>query len=107
MHIHIFMYMYTYGLTPLPPTPLHQYPVNRSEQDMRSQLGAWGWGLGAGGWGLGSGLVVCLFGDWWLEARGQGLGWLVGSGWASWLDACLLAWLAGSWRLVAGDWPGW
>ena len=66
------------------------------------QLAAWlpGWGLETGGWGL-------VAGDWWLEACGQGLGWLVGWGWASWLDACLLAWLAGSWRLVAGDWPGW
>ena len=48
-----------------------------------------------------------MVGDWWLEALGQGLGWLVGSGWASWLDVCLLVWLAGSWRLVVGDWTGW
>ena len=40
-------------------------------------------GLEAGGWQL-------LARDWWLEARGQGLGWLValgwvGLGWAGWL----------------------
>ena len=44
-----------------------------------------------------------MVGDWWLEARGQGLGWLVGWEWDSWLSGCLPAWLAG-WELEIGGW---
>ena len=46
----------------------------------------------AGGWRL-------VAGDWWLEARGQGLGWLVAWGWGCWLAG----WLAG-WELETAGW---
>ena len=44
-----------YGLTPLPPTPLHQYTVTNGNQCGCVGLGrlAGGLGLGSGGWGLG------------------------------------------------------
>ena len=64
-------------------------------------------------------MVGCLhawLAGWELEIGGWGLDWLVAWGWrlvagVGWLPACLLAWLAGwlagSWKLTAGDWTGW
>ena len=56
------------------------------------------WWLGIGGWGLLAGDCWLETGGWrpvavgwWLVAREQGLGWLVGWKWASWLSGCLPA----------------
>ena len=77
-----------YGLTPLPPTPLHRCSVKISAKLVRSQLGAWGWRLGVGRLEFGSALVVC-------SVDGSVL-WLVGG----WLAGVLACWLVSAYRLA-------